>query len=330
MDDSIDPSDPERFAECLVECDPFDVASAVDRLEAASVRDRKACLRALRPVAEDRAGEFDAVVPALVPQLEDGPRSVRLAVAKLFVAVASVDHDPVLPVVPAIAERLADGTEFYYVRARSAEALGYVALGRPDAVASPGVLADLRVGLSFDERAVREKLAKALAHVAIGDPERLRHQSRSLADHLDDDAELVRYHLCSALVAVGGERPEGLADAVQDLEARLDDPEPYVRGRAAEALGAWRRGTGEPVPERRLEALADHGDTFAAERARFALAAGLGLASEDSLGTPRSVRETTEAAVEAITSPPECECPNCGLELAETGPPVCPRCGAPR
>jgi hypothetical protein len=56
----------------------------------------------------------------------------------------------VKPVVDALAERLADDEEFYYVRARSAEALGYVAVDSPEGVTDPETLADLRIGLEFD------------------------------------------------------------------------------------------------------------------------------------------------------------------------------------
>jgi HEAT repeat protein len=60
--------------------------------------------------------------------------------------------------------------EFYYVRARCAEALGYIAVETPEAVTDPDILADLRIGLAFDEPEGKEKLAKALAHVALGGP----------------------------------------------------------------------------------------------------------------------------------------------------------------
>jgi hypothetical protein len=103
---------------------------------------------------------------------------VRLTTAKLFVAAAETHSNAVVAMVPALAERLTDGEEFYYVHARSEEALGYAALDHPDTVTSPELLADLRIGLSFDEPVMNEMLAEALEHVALGDPGRLTHHSR--------------------------------------------------------------------------------------------------------------------------------------------------------
>jgi HEAT repeat protein len=82
----------------------------------------------------------EPALPACEALLKDDERSVRLTTAKLFVAAAEADPDAVVPMVPALADRLADDEEFYYVRARSAEALGYVALEHPDIVASPEML----------------------------------------------------------------------------------------------------------------------------------------------------------------------------------------------
>ena len=77
------------------------------------------------------------VVPFSIPGLllRDDERSVRLTTAKLFVAAADADPEAVVPMVPALAGRLAADEEFYYVRARSAEALEYVALGDPGRLA---------------------------------------------------------------------------------------------------------------------------------------------------------------------------------------------------
>ncbi len=146
---------------------------------------------------------------SLTAFLSDENRAVRIVTAKLFVTLAREESSVVYPVVDDIADRLADDETFYYVRARCAEALGYVAASYPDEM-SPGILADPRVGLEFDEPEVREKLAKALEHVALGDPGRLSHRVSTLADHLDDDNELVRYHLRTMLVIVACKRPTAL------------------------------------------------------------------------------------------------------------------------
>jgi len=259
--DGSDSSLRTAFAEALDHGDGEALAALVSDLSTASVETRKACVRSLNPTGDDPPLALDSAsiartLPAFEPLLTDEERSVRLTTAKLFVAVAEAAPGAVVPIVPALADRLADDEEFYYVRARSAEALGYIALCHPDAAGSPEVLADLRVGLSFDEPEVKEKLAKALEYVTLGNPRRLRYQVSRLAEHLDDEVGLVRYHLTTALVIIGCEFPDALAEAVEPLVARLADENAHVRGRAAEALGLLaREGTGDALGPEVLEAL---------------------------------------------------------------------------
>lgn len=294
---------------------------------------RRRALNTLRDLADDNPDAVAGVTDALTTFLTDDERAFRLSAAKLFVALADAEPNTVVPVADALADRLADDDEFYFVRARCAEALGYVALDHPDAVGSPALLADLRVGLEFDEPEVREKLAKALEGVALGDPDRLRHRVEGLAEHLDDGSALVRYHLVSALVAVATNHPGRLAPVADALTDRLGDESAHVRGRAAEAFGLLARADADAtIP---TEALADALDdeAFVAERARFALdaadAGGPGDVS-DAVGTRAGVRRTTEEAVAELTAP-DGECPHCGLALPSSGgPPICPQCGAPR
>jgi len=334
MDDQTPPPLADRL---LADLDRDDAEDAIARLEDArdaADDERKELLQSLKATAAERPAAVEPLCPALAPFLEDDERPVRLRAAKLLVALAEASPDAVEPVVPALADRLADDGEFYYVRARSAEALGYVALDRPDEVASPGVLADLRVGLSFDDAEVRNKLAKALEHVAIGDPTRLDHLVARLAEHLDDESELVRYHLTTALVAIGCEAPDRLAEVADALGARLADEDPYVRGRAAEALGLLAGAdANDSVPAADLEAAATD-EPFAADRVAFALASlddtDPSEAASEEIGSLDGVRETTGEAVDAITSPDrDRECPHCGLALPADSPPLCPRCGAP-
>lgn len=307
-------------------------AAAVSHLEQFAddtVEERKAAVQSLRPVAEADAAMLAPLCDALLAFLEDDERSVRLTTAKLIVAIAESSPESAVSLAPELANRLADDEEFYFVRARSAEALGYLALEQPGAAATREILADLRIGLSLDEPEVKEKLAKALEYVAVGDPERLRHQLPRLADHLDDENELVRYHLCTALVAVGAEYPEKLAAVRDALTARLDDETVYVRGRAAEAVGILARSDPDrELPRRELDSLVAADHSFVAERARFAL--GGAVDADQRIGTVSAVRETTEVAVEEITSPDgDGDCPHCGCTLPEHGPPFCPGCGAP-
>jgi hypothetical protein len=335
MDDSTHPPPADRIVD-LLERNTWDEAiGCLDRIETAPADDRKALFRSLKPVAEDRTALLEPILSALGPFLEDEERSVRLTTAKLVVRVAASRPEAVVPLVPSLSERLADEDEFYYVRARAAEALGYVALEHPETVASPELLADLRIGLSFDEPEVKEKLAKALEYVALGNPRRLRHQVPNLVEHLGDENDLVRYHLYTALVAVGAAFPGRLADADDRLVDGLDDDVPQVRGRAAEALGLLARSGVKDisVPEKALQGVQedDDGDSFVTDRVRFALGADTPDADRDHVGTTQGVRKTTDDAVDAIQSPDaDGGCPHCGLALPESGPPMCPRCGAPR
>jgi hypothetical protein len=334
MDDSTHPPPADRIVDLLERNARDEAIACLDEIETAPAEDRKALLRTLRTTAEDRPSVLTPILSALCSYLQDDERSVRLTAAKLFVRVAESHPEAVIPLVASLSERLADEDEFYYVRARAAEALGYVALEHPETVASPELLADLRIGLSFDEPEVKEKLAKALEYVALGNPRRLRHQVPKLVDHLDDENDLVRYHLYTALVAVGAEFPERLADASDALVGGLDDDVPQVRGRAAEGLGLLARSdrVDVSVPETVLRTMqADDEESFVVDRVRFALDAETLDVERDHIGTTRGVRETTDDAVDAIQSPDaDGDCPHCGLALPENGPPMCPRCGAPR
>lgn len=342
MDDSNHSPTADHVVELLEQNDRKQAREDVTRMQDARAEDRKAMLQSLRMLAEEDPTLVGTVATELVPFLNDEERAIRLTTAKSFVAVAEADPDAVVPWIDEIATRLADEDEFYYVRARAAEALGYIALEYPDAVASPALLADLRIGLSFDEPEVKEKLAKALEYVAVGDPARLRHQVPGLADHLDDEQELVRYHLCTALVAIGCEHPATLVDVSEALAARLTDEEPYVRGRAAEALGLLGASGTDDVGIHPDDALDrddglepdDEAESFVVDRVRFARSAFASGSRDETVpeevGTVAGLRRTTSAAVEEMTAPElDGECPQCGLSLPADGPPMCPQCGAP-
>ncbi|NUB93664.1 HEAT repeat domain-containing protein [Haloterrigena sp. SYSU A121-1] len=308
------------------------VSASFRAYQRAEPKRRKELLRSVRSVADDHPAVLAPHVHELVPFLTDETRSVRLNAAKLFVTLSRADPDAVIDDVDALTSRLADEEEFYYVRARSAEALGYVGADYPEDVATPDLLANLVIGLSFDEPKVKEKLAKALAYIALGDPGRLRHRIADLAEHLDAEEELVRYHLCTALVAVGSEYPAALSDAVDALSARLEDECPHVRGRAAEALGLVARTApnASPVADERLTTLAEESDEpFVTERARFAAAAEENTTTgTDEIGSLESIHGRTDEIVDEITSPDH-ECPHCGAAVPEGGPPLCPHCGGP-
>jgi HEAT repeat protein len=336
MSDPDQPPAPDRLTALLDEGDHEEAVALLDRLATADTDALKRTLRAVRGVAEDRPGVVEGLAVPLSSFLTDEDRAVRLTTAKLFVALAQSDPTTALPAVDALADRLADDEEFYYVRARSAEALGYVAVDSSEEVTDPETLADLRIGLEFDEPEVKEKLAKALAYVALGDPDRLRHQAASLAEHLDDENELVRYYLCTALVVVGCEHPAKVADAAEPLRDRLDNENPYVRARAVEALGLSVGSDAavevEGVPGSLEVGTGEEQPAFLTDRLRFLqrqLAGDEPESTPQGVGTVASVREGTDDVVNEMTSPGDSECPHCGLDLPEDGPPMCPRCGGP-
>lgn len=340
MDESAHPPPVEQLAELLDAGAHDDAIACLEQFETAPTEERKIALEALRRF-EAREWALEPLLPALSPFFTDGERSVRLKTAKLFVAVSEHDPDAVVSVLPMLTDRLADPDEFYFVRARAAEALGNVALEHTGEVASPAVVAELQIGLSFDEPEVKEKLAKALADIALGDPNRLDHRVPNLAEHLDDDDELVRYYLSTALAAIGCVAPEALAEEADALAARLDDENDHVRGRAAEAVGLLAGSDGDdslsPETTSRLHEGCEDETEFVRDRARFALDVldsidGRKRSSGGSSGegTLDGLRATTDEAVEAITSPDgDCVCPSCGLSIPDIGPPMCPRCGSP-
>jgi HEAT repeat protein len=336
MSEPNQPPPPDRLLDLLDEGTREEAVACLDQLGATDPETRKRVLRTVRDVATERPRSVEELIDPLSAFLTDEDRAVRLTTAKLFVTLAQSEPETVLPVVDALADRLADDEEFYYVRARSAEALGYVGLDHPEAVSDPEILADFRIGLSFDEPEVKEKLAKALKCVALGNPRRLRHQVESLAEHLDDDTELVRYRLCTALVVVGCEYPDKLAESAEILQDRLDDTNPYVQGRAAEALGllAGSEIGAVSAPDlNRVTSGDDDRPTFLTDRLSFYQGQS---ATEQSGGVPNgvgtieSIRDGTDAVVEEMNAPDGDACPHCGLDLPESGPPMCPRCGAPR
>ncbi|AHG01579.1 hypothetical protein HALLA_04060 (plasmid) [Halostagnicola larsenii XH-48] len=333
MDDSIQPPSVDRFETLLEHGSSEDAVARLEELHGADTETRKTAIRTLRQLAEARPSLLEPVLSVLAAFLTDERRSIRLTTVKLYVAVAEASPDAVSPVVPSLADRLADDDEFYYVRARAAEALGYVALEYPEIAATPEVLADLRIGLTFDEPEVREKLAKALEYIALGDQDRLSHHVGDLARRLDDPNELVRYHLCTAIVAVGCTYPDALSGSIDALADRLNDESPFVRGRALEAMGILDHSDLDvSIPEGR--ALVDDDSTqFLLDRVRFATGdtceeTGDGTAVE--IGTVRSIRDRTDDVVRELVTADGEVCKHCGVSFPSAGPPICPRCGGPR
>jgi len=135
---------------------------------------------------------------------------------------------------------------------------------------------------------------------------------------------------------IGCAYPRKLDDATAPLRERLDDDDPYVRGRAAEALGLLARS--DVVTEWSSDIFAstvedDDAPSFLTDRVRFSrrqLSVEQSRAAQDGVATIESVRAGTDDVVAEMTTPDEGECPHCGLTLAESEPPMCPRCGAPR
>jgi hypothetical protein len=161
MTDAEPPDSPDHLSALLDQEATEETAAWLEELTGGDTAARKRALRIARSHAEERPAQFEGLADPLATFLTDADRAVRLTTAKLFVTLARAVPDVVSPVVNELADRLADDGEFYFVRARCAEALGYVAASYPEAM-SPAILADLRLGLEFDEPEVKAKLAKAL------------------------------------------------------------------------------------------------------------------------------------------------------------------------
>jgi hypothetical protein len=181
--------------------------------------------------AEDDPAAVADALDGLAPLLDDERDATRLLAAKTYVAVAEHAPDSV-PTAP-LENALDD--DFYYVRARTAQALGRVARAR--GTVDPSLLARLLNGLDFEREESRERYAGALADCALADAGALRTLVPDVADALDDESAVVRYHLATVLAAVARLEPDRVAGVADALRDRLDDEDPYVAGRAAEALG---------------------------------------------------------------------------------------------
>ncbi|WP_440767317.1 hypothetical protein [Natronorubrum sp. DTA7] len=150
-----------------------------------------------------------------------------------------------------------------------------------------------------------------------------------------ETGDLVRYHLCTALTAVGCEHPGKLVDGRDALVTRLSDADdnPYIRGQAAGALGLLESVDGEGITApSEIEAETDEAAEFVRSRLAVLRAAETESSVDrtGSVGTLDSLRSGTEEVVDAMMTPDGDECPHCGLSIPEDGPPMCPRCGAPR
>ena len=125
---------PDHLTGLLKEGDNTEVEACLNRLDIADADTRKRALRAVRNETADRPIALEGLATPFAAFLTDGDRAVRLTTAKLFVTLGELKPEVVLPVVGTLADHLADDEEFYYVRARCAKALGYVALTITDAV----------------------------------------------------------------------------------------------------------------------------------------------------------------------------------------------------
>ncbi len=123
MDDQSGAPPDSEIVTLLEQGEKADALTALERLSMAGAADQQACLRSLKAAADDQPKLFDGVLTSLTVFLQNSERPTRLTTAKLFVTVSESAPDSVVPVVPTLAERLADESEFYYVRARCAEAL---------------------------------------------------------------------------------------------------------------------------------------------------------------------------------------------------------------
>lgn len=117
----------------------------------------------------------------------------------------------------------------------------------------------------------------------------------------------------------------------EDINYERWDANSYVRERAVEALGLLAEVEGTDVVAAVEEIATGEGEaeSFVTERVAFA------RHDEDNgdkgVGTVESVRRGADDVVEVITSPDaDGECPHCGLDLPDVGPPMCPGCGAPQ
>jgi len=68
-------------------------------------------------------------------------------------------------------------------------------------------------------------------------------------------------------------------------------------------------------------------DRLAFDRRQLATEQSGGVS--DDVDTIESIRDAMDAVVEEMNAPDGDARPHCGLDVPESGPPMCPRCGAP-
>jgi len=261
-------------------------------------------------------------LPVIETLLSDPERSVRLTAVKAVVDIASESPGEVRP----LAERLDDllYDEFYFVRGRSAEAVGYLVHEYPGAEGVPPTVAvTLFDALSLDEPEVRRKVAKAISMVACSRPEDVLPNAEEVLDHADDSDPVVRYHLLTTLVALALRSPSEMEPHASDVEPFLEDENPYVRGRAVEFLGLVGSGVPDDL-ESRDEHRTDEAKKFERLRVEWALDG-----DEDDEDVVESLHAETDEKVRGVEreASDTTLCPNCGEPVPDT--PTCPRCGAP-
>jgi hypothetical protein len=104
-----------------------------------------------------------------------------------------------------------------------------------EAGAHEEMVADLCIGVEFNQSAVKEILAKTLIYVAFGDPSRLRYQRASLTEHFDDKKNSSSITSVQRWWLLDGSLQRSKPKAVELLQGRLGDANPYEV--AAELLG---------------------------------------------------------------------------------------------
>lgn len=288
----------------------------VDDVSDAKPEDRKHCARVLRDESDTGVG----AVPVIDTLLSDPERSVRLTAVKAVVDIASESPGAVKPLAEKLDDLLYD--EFYFVRGRSAEAVGYIVHEYPDAEGIPSTVGiTLFDALSLDESEVRRKVAKAISMVACSRPEDVLPNAKEVFDHADDDDAVVRYHLLTTLVALALRSPSEMEPHASDVEPFLEDENPYVRGRAVEFLGLVDPDVLGDLESREYEHRTDEAEEFESLRVEWAFDDDGNLVESLHAETDEKVRGVEREASDATL------CPNCGEPVPDT--PTCPRCGAP-
>jgi len=284
-----------RMAVCALGClhspqgGPFDVASAVFRLEAAVETDPDSLVRLYAAEALWMICETKEAIQVLVGGLQDNQAEARRCAARMLGEVGPAAHEAVEPLIAALADcdvvvrrYAAENLAAFGPAATSALPSLEPLLGEDEWTQLVGAEAILKIA-----PARSQDLGPVLAEALRSGSPRIRHRATQalgelllagglavseLVDALDDEDEVVRTGALWALGQLGAAAAQATSALIAILQGHgMDGEDVLVRGMAATALGDIGPAACEAVPDL-LECLSELQGDCAMTRLRLQVA----------------------------------------------------------